>query len=1433
MKNLINKILIVLLALLFSQNSSAQGSQKMYAWGSQEYGQLGNGKFRDYTSPQKIGKSSNWSTFSAGKNFVLAINTRGELFGWGLNEEGTLGINNTSDCDTPIRVGNSSNWSLVSAGGRHSLALNSNGEIFGWGQDWAGQLAGNGFTTVPVQIGILNDWVSIAAGENHSIAINSNGELFAWGDNSMGQLGVGNNTNYNSPQRVGNANDWVKIYAEGNHTFAINSNQELFAWGDNGNGQLGTGGTNNVDTPLLKSGNWVNIATSGSHTLAIDDNGYLYSWGSNGSGQLGNGTIISQYSAILVDNSMNWIDISCGNAMSCAVNVNGEIYSWGLGVRSLQKLSTSYTWASINSGIDLPFSIAINSNKELFSWGNNYFGQLGIGSFVYRPEQIGESRIWKKIICGTDHSLAISSDNELCAWGANSSGQLGNSNTENQSNIVKISNANNWLNIAAGHNHSIAINSNGEIFSFGNNGFGQLGQGDKISRSVLIKIGNSSNWTFITSGSRHTIAINADGELFSWGSNGDGQLGIGNTTNQTSPQKVGSANNWISAAAGEHSIAINTDGELFSWGSNWAGQLGIGNTTNQTSPQKVGSANNWISLAAGWYHTLAINSNGELYSWGYNFYGQLGLGNTTNQKIPQKIGTKSDWIAVATGDYNSFAINKKGELYAWGENSLGQLGIGNTANQTIPIRVDSSLMWKNISAGQFHSIGLVSMNFRWSGVNNINSARNWSDAQVPSSIDSAIILSGTMNVNQATTLDAMKVNNGATVKLTAPLTVRNLHLNNGTIDLNGQRLTITGGIYQSTDSTNYYIQAGTSASPKPNSELVFAPTANTSSTLYFNPNANTLKVLELGTSSKTTQVTLGNSVNIKGGKKPSNVGSLKVNNGSKLIIPTGTSLTLQSDTFNAYLDLAAPAQRAIHCSGTGTFNIERQHYGARGWRLYSHPFSADINLTQIADDIELIGSGGTSEGFYSDAHTSNAAFWYDYSKADTTATTDLAWTGFSSAKGTLISGNANKWKKNSPIIVFNPGAVRGSGAFSNPTSATYQEGKITLSYTLDSTAVHLNDGKTQTITTADLTSAPKSRYFFLTNPFTAPIRLSRIQGLNLTNCANKFYYWKQNQASISSNFMPAAWASEALFNGNATRDSNICIPAFGTILIEMRNPSTATTFTIPESAKQLTNFNYMVGGDLSSSGSGVKQTLFMELPQPYQGPGAIEVQLLMNDSVPVDRMLIYDRSGESTSFTNNDAKKFKEPSFSNIYSFCRSGELLSLDAQDITARLASGEEQVEIPLVIDRDFNKTQKNLRLRIGEKHSDLECYFKDAKTGILTTAESLSDLPLEFLESEVSIHRYSLVFKRNSSSTEDIQKETYVTESQLLAYPNPVEDQLHIRLLNHNGKVPYRIYSIEGKKVLDGTIQNLEIINTKQLQAGIYIIEANGEKVKFVKE
>jgi hypothetical protein len=314
--------------------------------------------------------------------------------------------------------------------------------------------------------------------------------------------------------------------------------------------------------------------------------------------------------------------------------------------------------------------------------------------------------------------------------------------------------------------------------------------------------------------------------------------------------------------------------------------------------------------------------------------------------------------------------------------------------------------------------------------------------------------------------------------------------------------------------------------------------------------------------------------------------------------------------------------------------------------------------------------------------------------------------------------------------------------------------------------------------------------------------------------------------------MPAMWQSELISNGNTDRDTNISIPAFGTILVKLKNPSVA--FSIPESAKQLTNFNYIIGGAKGTSSQGL---MFQEIPLPKQGPGAIEIELLINDSLPVDRLLVYDKSNEIGTFGGADAPKYKDPSFANIYSITSDGKSLSLDAQDITARLNSGEDQVEIPLVIDRDFNKTQKNFRLRIWEKHTDLQCYFKDSKLENLIPAESFSDIPVEFSESDASIHRYSLVFKRSSTSTEDFKEADLArggkVKPELIVYPNPANDVLHVRVLKGSGKLRYKIYSITGVKVLEGSLENSEKINISTLQPGIYVMDAGGQKVKFVKE
>lgn len=70
--------------------------------------------------------------------------------------------------------------------------------------------------------------------------------------------------------------------------------------------------------------------------------------------------------------------------------------------------------------------------------------------------------------------------------------------------------------------------------------------------------------------------------------------------------------------------------------------------------------------------------------------------------------------------------------------------------------------------------------------------------------------------------------------------------------------------------------------------------------------------------------------------------------------------------------------------------------------------------------------------------------------------------------------------------------------------------------------------------------------------------------------------------------------------------------------------------------------------------------------------------------------------------------------------------------------------------------------------------------------------------------------------------------VVSQSLEVYPNPATDKLY--LSNTDDKTDYTIYDITGQKLLQ---QVSYPINVAELPTGIYIIEANGKKARFVKE
>jgi alpha-tubulin suppressor-like RCC1 family protein len=205
----------------------------LYAWGNNNFGQLGDGTTVAKSSPVQIGSSS-WTTVSAGggNGHTAGITTTGALFTWGLNNFGQLGDGTTVGKSSPIQIGSSS-WSMVSAGSSYTAGITTTGALFTWGYNGYAQLGDGTLVnkSSPVYINYDPRWTAISSGLSHTMATvyvpsnnqnslfaNNQNSLFVWGDNTYGQLGNGTTTGASSPVLINTYKYLTRIVAGGNST---------------------------------------------------------------------------------------------------------------------------------------------------------------------------------------------------------------------------------------------------------------------------------------------------------------------------------------------------------------------------------------------------------------------------------------------------------------------------------------------------------------------------------------------------------------------------------------------------------------------------------------------------------------------------------------------------------------------------------------------------------------------------------------------------------------------------------------------------------------------------------------------------------------------------------------------------------------------------------------------------------------------------------------------------------------------------------------------------------------------------------------------------------------------------------------------------------------------------------------------------------------
>lgn len=178
---------------------------KLWAWGWNSSGQLGDGTNNDKNVPTRIGSATNWVSISAGGGgFSVGLTADGKLWGWGTNNYGQLGDGTTNSRNTPVQIGTGTNWRSVYAGAFHILGITANGKLWACGFNYYGQLGDNSTSQRNglVPVGSASNWVIVSAGGNHSVGVTADAQPWAWGYNTYGSLGDGGSSNINSPEQA-------------------------------------------------------------------------------------------------------------------------------------------------------------------------------------------------------------------------------------------------------------------------------------------------------------------------------------------------------------------------------------------------------------------------------------------------------------------------------------------------------------------------------------------------------------------------------------------------------------------------------------------------------------------------------------------------------------------------------------------------------------------------------------------------------------------------------------------------------------------------------------------------------------------------------------------------------------------------------------------------------------------------------------------------------------------------------------------------------------------------------------------------------------------------------------------------------------------------------------------------------------------------------
>lgn len=187
----------------FSAALRADGT--VWVWGENGEGELGRPPSTTFssTSPLRVTGLPHIVAIATGAAHLLALTKTGRVWAWGDDSYGQLGNGEYCgpyDCvqAKPAEVRKPIGAKKIAAGGNNSAAITGHGTVWMWGDNGSGELGDGAGCSVTYEncasnravwvIG-LRHAIGVAVGVDHVVALRSDHSVWCWGDNILDALG--------------------------------------------------------------------------------------------------------------------------------------------------------------------------------------------------------------------------------------------------------------------------------------------------------------------------------------------------------------------------------------------------------------------------------------------------------------------------------------------------------------------------------------------------------------------------------------------------------------------------------------------------------------------------------------------------------------------------------------------------------------------------------------------------------------------------------------------------------------------------------------------------------------------------------------------------------------------------------------------------------------------------------------------------------------------------------------------------------------------------------------------------------------------------------------------------------------------------------------------------------------------------------------------